>query len=240
MGRLLATIALACALLAAGATSAPAYPGCPAARGPDLRLRAADNTRIVAHRWGTGTTAVVLVHQSGADLCQWAPYATRLASLGYRALALDLRGAGRSQYRPLPAGLRFSADIAATVKEARREGAKRVFVVGASLGGNAAVVAAANIRPLIDGVVSLSAPASFRLDAVTAAKHLQVPALFAAAEVDEGGIYATDAKTMFDATPVTDKSVAIVPGGKHGVALVAGPGRVRTLVEGFLRTHSAG
>jgi hypothetical protein len=45
---------------------------------------------------------------------------------------------------------------------------------------------------------------------------------------------------MFDATPVTDKSVAIVPGGKHGVALVAGPGRVRTLVEGFLRTHSAG
>ena len=51
---------------------------------------------------------------------------------------------------------------------------------------------------------------------------------------------ATDAKTMFDATPVTDKSVAIVPGGKHGVALVAGPGRVRTLVEHFLRTHSTG
>jgi hypothetical protein len=89
-------------------------------------------------------------------------------------------------------------------------------------------------------VVSLSAPATFRLDAVAAAKHLQVPALYAAAEVDEGGIYATDAKTMFDATPVTDKSIAIVPGGKHGVALVAGPGRVRTLVEGFLRTHSAG
>ena len=166
MGRLLATIALACAVLAAGATSARAYPGCPAAKGPDLNLRAADNTRIAAHRWGTGRTAVVLVHQSGADLCQWAPYATRLASLGYRAFALDLRGAGRSQYRPLPAGLRFSADIAATVKEARQEGAKRVFVVGASLGGNAAVVAAANIRPLIDGVVSLSAPASFRLDAV--------------------------------------------------------------------------
>ena len=49
-----------------------------------------------------------------------------------------------------------------------------------------------------------------------------------------------DAKTMFDATPVTDKSVAVVPGGKHGVALVAGPGRVRSLVESFLRSHSAG
>jgi hypothetical protein len=45
---------------------------------------------------------------------------------------------------------------------------------------------------------------------------------------------------MFDATRVTDKSVAVVPGEKHGVALVAGPGRVRSLVESFLRTHSAG
>lgn len=240
MSRLLATVAVACSFAAAGAASGQAYPGCPAAKGPDLILRAADNTKIVAHRWGAGKTAVVLVHQSGADLCQWAPYATRLAGLGYRAFALDLRGNGRSQYRPLPAGLRFTADIAAVVKEARREGATRVFVVGASLGANAAVVAAANIRPLITGVVSLSAPGTFRLDAVSAAKHLQVPALFVASQVDEGGIYATDAKTMFDATPVTDKSVAIVPGGKHGVALVAGPGGVRSLVESFLRSHSTG
>jgi pimeloyl-ACP methyl ester carboxylesterase len=240
MGRLLAAIVLGCAVAAAGASAPQAYPGCAGAPGPDLSLRAADNTRIVAHRWGAGKTAVVLVHQSGADLCQWSPYAKRLAGLGYRAFALDLRGNGRSQYRPLPAGLRFTADIAATVKEARREGAQRVFVVGASLGANAAVVAAANVRPPIDGVVSLSAPGTFRLDAVGAAKHLQVPALYVASEVDEGGIYATDAKTMFAATPVKDKSVAIVPGGKHGVALVAAPGRVRTLVEGFLRTHSAG
>jgi dienelactone hydrolase len=238
MGRLIAMIALACSGAVTGVTTAHAYPGCAGAPGPDLHLRAADKTKIVAHRWGTGKTAVVLVHQSGADLCQWAPYAKRLASLGYRAFALDLRGNGRSQYRPLPAGLRFTADIAATVKEARREGATRVFVVGASLGANAAVVAAANIRPLITGVVSLSAPATFRLDAVTASKHLQVPALFAAAEVDEGGIYATDAKTLFDATPVTDKSMVVVPGGMHGVALVAGAGRVRTAVESFIRSHS--
>jgi pimeloyl-ACP methyl ester carboxylesterase len=238
MRTLAATIALACSAAAASATAAPAYPGCAGAPGPDLRLRAADNTKIVAHRWGTGKTAVVLVHQSGADLCQWAPYATRLAGLGYRAIALDLRGNGRSQYRPLPAGLRYSADIAAAVKEARREGATRVFVVGASLGANAAVVAAANVRPLVDGVVSLSGPAAFRFDAVAAARHLQVPALYVAAEVDEGGIYANDAQAMFDATPVTDKSVVIVPGAKHGVALVAGPGRVRTLLEGFLRSHS--
>jgi hypothetical protein len=107
-----------------------------------------------------------------------------------------------------------------------------VFVVGASLGANAAIVAAANIRPLVTGVVSLSAPATFRLDAVAAARHLQVPVLYAAAEVDHGGIYAADAKTLLAATPVTDKSAVIVPGAGHGVALVAGPGRVRTPSNG--------
>jgi pimeloyl-ACP methyl ester carboxylesterase len=234
---LVAIAAVACGVVAAGATSAPAYPGC--AAGPDLHLRAADGTRIVGHRFGRGKTAVVLVHQYGADLCQWAPYARRLAGLGYTAIAFDLRGFGRAQPGPPPVGLQYDADVAAAVAEARREGATRVFVVGASIGGNAAIVAAARIRPRVAGVVSLSGPATFRLDAVSAAKRLRVPALYLAAEVDEGGIYATDARTMFRATPVADKAVEIVPGAAHGVALVSGPGRARTLLERFVRTHAA-
>ncbi len=229
--------AAAACLAAAGVASSPAYPGC--APGPDLHLRAADGTAIVAHRFGRGKTAVVLVHQYGADLCQWTPYARRLARLGYTAIAFDLRGFGRSQHRAPPAGLRYDADVTAAVAEARREGATRVVIVGASIGGNAAVVAAARIRPAVAGVVSLSGPATFRLDAVAAAKQLRVPALYIAAEVDEGGTYATDAKTMFTATPSAEKSVEIVPGALHGVALVAGPGRVRTLVERFIRAHAA-
>lgn len=234
----LALTAAAALVAALGATAAPAPGYAPCSPGPDLHLRAADGTRIVGHRWGTGSTAVVLVHQYGGDVCQWAPYATRLAGLGYTAVAIDLRGFGRSQRRTFPAALRFAADIAAAAKAARADGAAHVIVVGASLGANAAIVAAANIRPLVDGVVSLSAPATFRLDAVTAAKHLQVPVLYVAAALDEGGIYATDARTMYAATPVPDKSIAVVPGANHGVALVAGPGRVRTLLERFLRAHS--
>lgn len=236
MRRLAATAALLCSLAATSAWSAPGYQPC--APGPDLRLRAADGTRLVGHRFGTGKTAVVLVHQYGGDVCQWAPYAKRLARLGWTAIAFDLRGFGRSQRRTGYASLRYAGDIAAAVKEARREGATRVFVVGASIGGNAAIVAAANIRPLVTGVVSLSGPATFRLDAVAAAKHLQVPVLYAAAQLDEGGNYAADAKSMYEATPVADKALEIVPGAAHGVALVAGPGPVRTAVERFVRTHA--
>ena len=240
MRKLLAAAALFCTLTAASVSSAPAYPGCVLAPGPDLHFRAADGTRIVGHRFGRGKTAIVLVHQSGSDLCQWAPYAKRLAALGYSAIAFDLRGFGESQHRIYPASLRYSADISAAVKEARRLGATRVVVVGASLGANAAIVGAANTRPLVDGVVSLSAPATFRLDAVAAARHLQVPVLYVAAEVDEGGIYAADAKKMYEATPGADKRLEVVPGGVHGVALVAGPGRVRTLLESFIRAHASG
>src|SRR5689334_6936655 len=38
---------------------------------------------------GTGPVGVVLAHQSGADLCQWKPYAYALSRQGYRVLALN-------------------------------------------------------------------------------------------------------------------------------------------------------
>jgi pimeloyl-ACP methyl ester carboxylesterase len=236
--RVAAAAALALALLGAGAPVSPAYPGCIAAPGPDLRFRAADGTRLVGHRFGRGATAVVLVHEYGGDVCQWAPYGRRLASLGYTTLAFDLRGFGESQRREGNASLRYAGDIAAAVKTARSLGAKHVIVVGASIGANATVVAGANVRPPLDGIVSLSAPGTFRLDAIAAAANLAVPVLYAAAAVDEGGTYAKDAKAMYDATPIADKQIAVVPGAAHGVRLGAGPGKVRTLVESFIRAHA--
>jgi pimeloyl-ACP methyl ester carboxylesterase len=234
--RTLAAAVFVVAFAVAGAAEAPAYPDC--APGPDLRFRAADGTRLVGHRFGRGPTAVVLAHQSDGDVCQWTPYAKRLASLGYSAIAFDFRGYGLSQRRTYPASFRFSGDISAAVKIARGAGAKHVIVVGASLGGNAAIVAAANTRPAVDGVISLSGPATFRLDAVATAKRLRVPALFLAARFDAGGQYADDAKALFAASASAEKRVEIVSGASHGVRLVAGPGKARNLVEAFIRAQS--
>jgi pimeloyl-ACP methyl ester carboxylesterase len=234
--RSLAVIVAAAALAAVAGSGAPAYPGC--ASGPDLHFRAADGTRLVGHRFGRGSRAVVLAHQYGGDVCEWAPYARRLASLGYTAIAFDFRGFGLSQHRTGEALIRYSADVTAAVKVARRLGAKHVIVVGASIGGNAVIVAAANTRPLVDGVVSLSGPATFRLDAVTAAKHLKVPVLYIAGTFDEGGIYRRDAETLYDATPGEDKTIEFVPSSEHGVQLVSHRGKARGLVEEFIRLRS--
>jgi pimeloyl-ACP methyl ester carboxylesterase len=233
---LLVACAVAASVLAAGVSGSPAYPGC--APGPDLHFRTADGTRLVGHRFGHGKVTVVLAHQYGGDVCEWTPYAQRLAALGYTALAFDLRGFGLSQHRTGAALFRYDQDVAAAAKLARAQGATRVLLVGASIGANAVVVAGASIKPPVDGVVSLSAPSTFRLDAVAAAKKLKVPVLYVAGTIDEGGIYRQDAQTLYRTTAAGDKAITLVATAEHGVQLVGHPGKARTQVERFLRGHS--
>ena len=229
----------AAVLVGAVAHVSPAVPaarwdGCTPKAG-DIRFSAADGTKLVGHRYGSGTTAVVLVHQIRGSICQWAPYAKRLASLGYTAFALDLRGNGDSQRRAYPANQRYGGDVAAAVKAVRRLGARKVFLVGASLGGSAAISAAANTRPGVDGVVSVSGAADLAgaIDAVT---HVQVPSLFVAGADDTD--FATDARRLYAASRAKDKTLEVLPGAyEHGTQLVAARSGVRSLIENFLRTR---
>jgi pimeloyl-ACP methyl ester carboxylesterase len=226
--------------IAAGATpSARVGSGQTTCAGPgEARFRAADGTRLFGRRFGQGTTAVVLAHQYRADLCQWVTYARRLAGRGYLAFAFDFRNNGRSQQVGYARAGRLAGDVAAAVRYVRSRGAKKVLLVGASMGGSAVLAGAANIRPAVSGVVSVSGPKDFGgADAEAAAPRLRVPVLYLAAEDDSGGSFAEDAKALFELTASSDKSIEIVDGYSHGVSLVAFPGRARTLLEQFLRSH---
>ncbi len=234
----LAALLVAASALAGGASSAPGH-ACVSAN--ELRFRAVDGTRLVGHRFGGkrpgARTTVVLAHQSNGDLCEWAPYARRLAARGFFAFPLDLRGHGSSEGRPTYG--RLGLDVVAAVRAVRSLGARRVVVVGASLGGIAGIVGTASARPPIAGLVAVSAPAEIagRLNAVPSAGRLRVPTLYVAAAEDQNTPYdfAADAERLFEATGTTEKRVEVVPGSLHGVALVAGSARVRTLLESFLR-----
>ena len=122
-------------------------------------------------------------------------------------------------------------DVGAAVKAVRGLGARKVVVMGASLGGIAAIVAAANVKPPLDGVAAISAPAAIagRLDALPSAPRLRVPALYVAAEQDQNDPYdfAADAQRLFEATGSPDKRLELVPGALHGVFLVNGSAPVR-------------
>ena len=206
-----------------------------------LTFRAADRVRLVGHRWGGlrpgRRTAVVLAHQSRGDLCEWQPYARRLARLGFFVLAFDFRSHGESAIREGDVSGRLPGDVAAAVKTVRKLGAKRVYVVGASMGGIAALAAAPNIRPALTGVVSVSAPAQMgHLDATRWAPKLRVRTLYLAAEGDQASGYdfAADARRLHELT-AAPKQLGMYPGAAHGIALVTGAGAPRTLLERFLR-----
>jgi alpha-beta hydrolase superfamily lysophospholipase len=234
----LALLSAACAVaLALGMAGEPhASTSC---AGPgDVRFRAADGVRLNGHRFGQGTTAVVLAHQSRGSLCSWVPYARRLASKGYVAFAFDFRSRGKSQTVGIRRVRRIAGDVTAAAKYVRSRGATKVFLVGGSMGGSAVVVAGANTRPPVTGVVSLSAPTSFGgAEAEAAVPRLHVPVLYVAATDDAGGAFATDAQTLYEATPSVDKAIEIVPGAQHGIDLVSSPGPARDLLEQFLASH---
>ena len=234
----LAALLVAASALAGSASSAPEH-ACVSAN--ELWFRAADGTRLVGHRFGGkrpgARTAVVLAHQSSGDLCEWAPYARRLAARGFFVFPFDLRGHGFSKGRPTYG--RLGLDVVAAVRAVRSLGARRVVVVGASLGGIAGIVGTASARPPVAGLVAVSAPAEIagRLNALPSAGRLRVPTLYLAAAEDQNAPYdfPADAERLFEATGTAEKRVEVVPGSLHGVALVAGSARARALLESFLR-----
>ncbi len=240
-------IVVAVLVLAAGAgrSAAPAAAhGC--ANGSEHSFRAADGTRLVGHRFGGAKpgkrTAVVLAHMSVGDLCQWAPYARALARQGLFAFPFDFRGHGLSGGRENHA--RAAADVVAAVRAVRKLGARKVVVVGASLGGIAALVAAPTIRPALAGVVSVSGPAAIEGAAERAARQrprIRVPTLYLVAQDDQNPPYdfAADAQTLYDATGTAEKRLEVAPGALHGTFLVSGSPAIRKLLLAFLRAPAA-
>lgn len=236
----LLVLAVAALLVAGGVGATPQRSAHECVRGGELWFYGADRTKLVGHRFGKGTTAVVLGHQSEGDLCEWLPYARRLAAQGYFVFPIDFRGYGFSQRRSGAAANRLAADLAAATQAMRKLGKRKVFLVGASMGGIASLVAGANIQPPVDGVVSISAPGRFHgMDAVATAPRLRVPVLYLATVGDDNAGYdfSKDAEAMYAKTASADKRLQILPGDLHGIALMSGSTRAQSLVEAFLEGH---
>jgi pimeloyl-ACP methyl ester carboxylesterase len=226
------------ALAASTAGAAPQRSQHECVQGGELWFNAADGTRLVGHRFGEGKKAVILTHQSEGDLCDWLPYAKRLAARGYFVFPIDFRGYGFSTPAFGRRAERFPQDVAAAAKALRRLGKRRIFVVGASMGGIAALAAAPTISPPLAGVVSISSPTRFRgMDGIAAGKKLRVPVLYVAATEDDNAGYdfSEDATALHAAAVSKRKRLELLPGPLHGIALVRGSAKAKSLVEGFLK-----
>jgi pimeloyl-ACP methyl ester carboxylesterase len=200
-------------------------------------FRASDRTRLAGVVLGKGPRGLVLAHQGGGNLCNWFPYARTLARSGFHVMAFDFRVYGASDIPSRQANVnRLDLDVVAAVKVLRKRGAKRVVLAGASLGATTVVVVAAQLQPSVNGVVSLSGPLQvYNLDAEAAARRLQVPALFVAAEDDPG--FVDPARSLYADTVASDKQLVVLPQGGHGTSLLRLPAFRSTLTQ-FFRAHT--
>jgi pimeloyl-ACP methyl ester carboxylesterase len=177
---------------------------------------------------GQGRTGVVLGHQAGSDLCEWLPRARALAKQGRQVLAFDFGPSAD-----------IGKDMVAAAAELRRRGVTRMVLVGSSMGGTAAIAAAAQITPPVAGVVSLSGPEEYQgADAATAAPRLRVPVLFVVAEDDPP--FDDDARALYQAVPGHDKRLVVLEGGGHGTSLLEFGDqavRVRAALDRFLAAN---
>lgn len=131
-------------------------PNLAAAQTPqDVTFTTADGGTIDADLYGSGSRAVVFAHGAIFNKESWAPLAKRMAAHGFRALAIDFRGYGRSHGGSDPGAQ--DQDVLAAIRWLHAHGAKQVSVVGGSMGGGAAGEAATEVKPgEIDRLVLLS------------------------------------------------------------------------------------
>jgi pimeloyl-ACP methyl ester carboxylesterase len=131
----------------------------PAVSAREVSFPTADGGVVFAFESGTGRSAVVLAHGGRFDRSSWAAQARVLAAAGFRVLAIDFRGYGRSR-GGVPSADPYAdleLDVLAAVLYLRQSGARTVSVVGGSMGGGAAAQAAvASRRGTIDRLVLLA------------------------------------------------------------------------------------
>lgn len=160
--------------------------------------------------YGSGRVGVVLSHMFPTDQTSWGGLAQKMADLGYLVLTYDFRGYGQSGGQVQID--QIDKDLRAAVAFIRQQGAEKVVLMGASMGGTATVKIAAE-DPGIAAVVVWSSPLAFRgLTAeLSEAAAFTMPALFLGAEADP---VTADTQRMSEAAP--NAELFIYGGDSHG------------------------
>ena len=170
---------------------------------------------------GEGETVAVFIPQSGSDYCGFIDFALVLAGHGIQSVLLNLCGVGTTvcglEDNVVSSGAR-AALVAA--EQARADGAARVVVVGASMGGTTAIVAASlsdGDGPL-DAVADLSGPIEFAgIDTAPLAADVAIP-MFLAVSGNDSVVTADELDQLGAAS--AGKDYTVYGGSGHGWAML--------------------
>ncbi|MGD7787169.1 alpha/beta hydrolase [Propionibacteriaceae bacterium Y1700] len=169
-----------------------------------------DGSAVMTLRVGSGTTTAILSHQTnGKGSCGFLFFAQQLAAEGISVILVDSCGYGRSSCPSKESSPGILAEIA---QQARDDGAERVALVGASMGGSLVTTAAPDSGA--DAVVNLSGAA--KIDAAQLSRDaplVEAPYLVVQSGEDYPDLEAT--RKVWDKIPAKKKELIKVSTG-HG------------------------
>lgn len=196
-----------------------------------------DGGVIYADLYGSGERGVVLAHGGQFRKESWQPQAESLVGAGFRVLAFDFRGFGKS-HGPGDKDMYTAPmhlDVLAAVRYLRKNGAKTVSVVGASFGGSAAADASIASRPgEIDQLILLGAEGD------GPAEQIKSPLLIIVAQDDasDDGPRLPHIRAWFEKAP-EPKQLIVLEGSAHAQFLFQTEQGDRVMKE-MLRFLTAG
>ena len=216
-------------------TATPATPtATPVVATREVRFPTDTGALLIGTLYGHGKTAIIFANQTDSFQQSWTPLAQSFAAKGYMTLTFEYQGLHGS------AGDRYASayakNVVSAVQFAKTQGATRVALVGASIGGLAVVAAAARTNAL--AIVSISGPGEWS-GIGTADDYLQdlrIPKLFAAAQLDGSA----DSVQHMYAVALQPKQLQMYTGSAHGVELVdrSDDGPFNRLVLTFIQTNA--
>ena len=120
-----------------------------------IEFAGADGNRLAADLWDGRGHPVLLLHGGGQTRRAWDMTARRVADAGMRAIAVDLRGHGESEWAQDGdySFAAYGADMAAVIRQTADRFHAAPSAVGASLGGLSSLIAELHHGPLLDSLI---------------------------------------------------------------------------------------
>lgn len=181
-----------------------------------VTFNTADGATITGELYGSGETAVIF-SVMGECTPGWREFAQLVAAQGYLALTYQWRGCKANSVDNVLIR-KFLEDARAAIAFARAQGAEKIILAGASLGGCASAKLA--VESGASGLIVLASPTSipqWDFEIQSADLNTEIPKLFITAENDDT-VPAEATRALYDLA-AEPKDWQTYPGAAHGTNL---------------------
>ena len=179
-----------------------------------------DGATITGELYGSGDTAVIFSVMGNCDP-GWRRFAQLTAAQGLAAFTFQWRGCRESGSANETELKLFVDDLRGAINFMREQGAQKIILAGASLGGCASAKLA--VESQADGLIVIAAPpeiSQWGFEITSADLNDDIPKLFITAENDDT-VSQEETRALFDLA-AEPKEWQIYPGTAHGTDLFEG------------------